>query len=117
MKKQILKAFLVLGILSAASTALAVQSITATVTIGNGNTFSPSSKVGISIASIATAYTASSCHLNGTKMYGTVGGAGITGTTNNDPSKIYTTDRPSQATNATVCVPTAQTTGVVLVGF
>ena len=88
MKKQILKAFLTIAVLSSASTAMAITSIIDTITIGAGNTFSPSTKVGLTISAVNTSYAAASCHLNGTKEYGTVGGANLTGSYN-DPSKIY----------------------------
>lgn len=114
MKKQILKAFLVLAVLSSASTAMAVTSIVATITIGAGNTFSPSTKVGLSITSIATSYTAGSCHLNGTKEYATVGGSNLTVNGYNDPSKIYTKDITTQATDNIYCVPTSQTSALAL---
>lgn len=115
MKKQILKAFLILAVASSASTAMATVTINTTVTVGAGNTFSPSTKVGISMTSIATSYAAGSCHLNGTKEYGTVGGSGVTGTYS-DPSKIYVKDIPTQATTNTVGVPTTQTTATSLIG-
>ena len=108
MKKQILKAFLVLAVVGSASSAMATQTISGTVTIGAGNTFSPSTKVVISIASIATSYTAASAHLNGTKEYGTVGGSGLAGT-NADPSKVYQRDYTTTA-GSTVATPTAQAT-------
>lgn len=115
MKKQILKAFLVLAIAGAASSAMATTSITGQTTIGNGNTFSPSSKVGISITAIPTSYAAGSCHVNGTKEYGTVGGTGITGT-NNDPSKIYSENIPTQSSTNTNGVPTSQSSATALQG-
>lgn len=88
MKKQVLKAFLVVAIVASASTAMAITSFTGSaVTIGNG-TFSPSAKVLINIMSIPTSYAATSAHLNGLKQYATVGGANLTGTFT-DPSKIY----------------------------
>lgn len=97
MKKQILKAFLLLGIIGSASSALAVTSIEGTVTIGAGNTFTPSAKVGIRIISAALSYAAQSCHINGTKQYGTVGGTGTT----QDVSKIYSQDIPNQSSVTT----------------
>lgn len=111
MKKQVLKAFLVLAVVASASSAMATQTINATVTIGAGNTFSPSSKVVISLASIATSYTASSAHLNGTKEYGTVGGSGLTGT-NADPSKVYSRDYTTSA-GSNVATPTAQNAAAI----
>jgi len=115
MKKQILKAFLVLAIVGAATSAMAVTSIVQTITIGAGNTFSPSSKVGLSITAGNTSYTAGSCHLNGTKEFGTVGGSGITGTYN-DPSKIYSKVIPEQASTNTVGIPTTQDSATELQG-
>lgn len=113
MRQQILKAFLVLAVVGSASAAKATVTISQTVTIGAGNTFSPSTKVGISMTSISTSYTAGSCHLNGTKEYGTVGGSGITGTYA-DPSKIYSANIPTQATTNTVGVPTTQSSATAL---
>ena len=115
MKKQILKAFLVLAVVGSASAAMAETTIVGTTMIGAGNTFTPSTKVGISISAVATAYAAGSCHLNGTKEYGTVGGTGITGTYA-DASKIYTKDIPTQSTTNNVGVPTPQTTATQLQG-
>ena len=112
MKKQILKAFLVLAIVGAASAAMAAQTISGECTIGAGNTFTPSSKVVIQIASIPTSYTASSAHLNGTKQYGTSGGSGLAGS-NADPSKIYSRDYTSTS-GSTIATPTAQTDGITL---
>lgn len=111
MKKQILKAFLVLAIVGAASAAMATQTINGECTIGAGNTFTPSTKVVISIASIPTSYTAASAHLNGTKQYGTSGGTGLTGS-NNDPSKIYSRDYTTTA-GSTVATPATQDTAAL----
>jgi hypothetical protein len=112
MKKQILKAFLVLAIAGSASTAMAAQTISGTVTIGAGNTFTPSAKVVIQIASIATSYTATSAHLNGTKQYGTSGGSGLAGS-NADPSKIYSRVYTT-TTASTIATPTQQTDALTL---
>jgi len=112
MKKQILKAFLVLAIAGSASAAMAAQTISETVTIGAGNTFTPSAKVVIQIASISTSYTATSAHLNGTKMYGTSGGANLAGGFA-DPSKIYSQDYTTTS-GSTIATPTAQTDGITL---
>ena len=114
MKKQILKAFLVLAVVGSASSAMATQTISTTVTIGSGNTFTPSAKVVISVTSAATSYCAGSAHLNGTKEYGTCGGVGITGTYN-DTSKIYAQDYTTTA-NATAATPTSQTSATALQG-
>lgn len=105
MKKSIFKAFLFLAIAGSATTAMATQTISGTTTIGSGNTFTPSAKVVISVTSLPTAYTATSAHLNGTKQYGTVGGANITGT-NTDPSKIYVADYTTEA-GSDVATPVA----------
>jgi hypothetical protein len=112
MKKQVLKALVVLTVVGSASAAMATQTINGTVTIGAGNTFSPSTKVVISVASIATSYTACSAHLNGTKEYATVGGTGITGT-NTDPSKIYARDYTTTA-GSTVATPSAMPTSATV---
>jgi len=115
MKKQVLKAFLVIAIVAASSAAYAEQTISGTVTIGNGqNTFSPSSKVVISLSSIATSYCAGSAHLNGIVEYGTCGGTGITGTYN-DVSKIYSQPYTT-TTGATAGTPTAQSDATQLQG-
>lgn len=112
MVQRILKTFLLLSIIGSAATAMATQTINGTVTIGGGNTFSPSAKVVISITSAPTAYTATSAHLNGTKQYGTVGGANITGTYT-DPSKIYVADYTTTAGSA-VATPTTTTSATSL---
>lgn len=112
MKKQILKAFLVLAVVGSASAAMAAQTINGTVTIGAGNTFSPSTKVVLQIASIATSYTAASAHLNGTKEYGTSGGTGLTGSFS-DPSKIYSRDYTTTA-GSSVATTDAQTDALAL---
>lgn len=112
MKKQILKVFLVLAVVASASTAMATQTISSTVTIGAGNTFSPSAKVVISLASIATSYTATSAHLNGTKEYGTSGGSGLAGSYS-DPSKVYTRDYTT-TTGSAVATPTTQDDAITL---
>jgi hypothetical protein len=117
MKKQILKAFLVLAVVASASTAMATTSIVSTTMIGAGNTFTPSTKVGISVTAINTSYVAGSCHLNGTKEYGTLGGSNLTvAAGKDDTSKIYTKDIPTQATTNTVGVPTPQTSALALQG-
>ena len=59
MKKQVLKAFLVLLVAGSASTAMASITIIDTVTIGTGSSFTPSSKVGISITAGPQSYAAS----------------------------------------------------------
>jgi hypothetical protein len=94
MKKTIFSSVLMLVVLASASAAMASTSITGSTTLGNAtNSFTPSAKVGIFISSIATSYAATSCHLNGTYQYGTVGGTGTAA----DPSKIYTKAIPSQS--------------------
>ena len=107
MKKQIFKALLILAVIGSASAAMAAQTISGTVTIGAGNTFTPSAKVVIQIASIATSYTATSAHLNGTKQYGTSGGSGLAGSFA-DPSKLYQMDYTTTAGSA-IATPTQQT--------
>jgi hypothetical protein len=97
MKKQILKSFVLLAIVGSASTAMAVTSIVGQVTIGSGNTYTPSAKVGIRIISSALSYAASSCHINGTKEFGTTGGTGSA----KDVSKVYSRSIPDQASNTT----------------
>ena len=114
MKKRILKSFLLLAVVGSASTAMATQTINGTVTIGAGNTFSPSAKVVLSVTSAATAYTATSAHLNGTKQYGTVSGANLTGSFT-DPSKIYVADYATPS-GATAAEPTVTDSATALAG-
>jgi hypothetical protein len=115
MKKQILKALMVLAVIGSASTAMATQTISGAVTIGAGsNTFAPSSKVVISLTSISTSYCAGSAHLNGIKEYGTCGGTGITGSFT-DVSKVYVKDYTTTS-GSTVATPTAQSSATQLQG-
>jgi len=90
------------------SSAFAVE-IKAQTTIGGG-AFTPSNGVNISIITQATAYAAQSCHMNGTYMYGTGGGANFSG----DPTEIKRTDIPSQSSATTECVVTAPTSATAL---
>lgn len=114
MKKQVLRAFLVLTVLGFAASASATTSITGATTIGSAaNTFTPSAKVGISISSSATSYAAAACHVNGTFEYGTIGGTNLSGSFT-DTSKIYKKDIPTQS--GTVGAPTAQTSATSLSG-
>ncbi|MGD0584756.1 MAG: hypothetical protein ABSA86_03130 [Oryzomonas sp.] len=86
MKKTIFSSVLMLVVLVSASAAMAATSITGQTTLGNAtNSFTPSTKVGMYVAATQTTYAATSCHVNGTYEYGTVGGSG----TVQDPSKIY----------------------------
>lgn len=85
-----------------ASTALA-GSITSSTTIGGG-TYAPSTKVGVLLVSLPASYGATSCHLNGTIEYGTVGGTGVTG----DPTKIMSKPYTS-ATTSGIGIPEAPT--------
>jgi len=112
MKKQILISFLVLAIAGSASSAMATTSISGEVTIGAGNTFTPSAKVGIKIISAVGSYAPTSCHMNGTKEYGTVGGTGTT----QDPSKIYSQAIPSQTGATSVGVPDDPASAIALSG-
>ncbi len=115
MKKQILKAFLVLSIVGTASTAMATQTISGVTTIGGAaNTFSPSANVVISLTSISTSYCAGSAHLNGIKEYGTCGGSGVTGI-GSDVSKIYSQDYKTTS-GSTIATPTGQTSATSLQG-
>jgi hypothetical protein len=115
MRKEIFKAFLILAVIGVSSSAWASgTSIVGVTTIGGpSNTFSPSSKVGISVASNATSYVASSCHVNGTFEYGVVGGTGLAGTYT-DTSKMYKATIPTQS--GTVGAPTAQSDPTTLAG-
>ena len=96
--KMILPAVALCGLF--ASSAFAVTPITGSTTIGNG-VFSPSTKVGISVASGASSYAATSCHLNGTLEFGVGGGLAFTG----DASKVVSKTIPTQSTSAATGVP------------
>jgi hypothetical protein len=67
--------------------------------------------VGIGILSTQTAYAATSCHINGSYEYGTVGGTGTT----QDPSKIYQAPIKDQTSNTTgVGIPDYPTSATAL---
>ena len=109
MKKTIFCSVLMLVVLASASGAMAVTTIIGATTLGNAsNSFTPSTKVGISVLSTLTAYAATSCHVNGSYEYGTVGGTGTT----QDPSKIYQATIPAQT--GSVGVPDAPTSATAL---
>jgi hypothetical protein len=92
MKKTILSSVLLLAVVALAPAAMAATSIIGATTLGSAtNSFTPSTKVGLSVISTQTAYAASSCHVNGTFQYGTVGGTGSA----QDASKIYQADIPT----------------------
>jgi len=94
MIKNIFRSILLLSIVASSSVAMATTSIEGATTIGSAsNSFTPSAKVGISITSLPTSYTATSAHLNGTFQYGTVGGSGTT----QDASKIFSAPIPTQS--------------------
>lgn len=105
------KMMITLAILAFSTSAYA-ETIDTTTQIGGGS-YTPSAKVGISIMSAATAYSATACHVNGKNQYGTSGGTGITGTYA-DTSKIYRATIPTQQTDAVVCAPTAVTAATAL---
>ena len=88
MKKNILKAFLVLASLAFASSAFAV-SISSSTVIGGG-TFAPSAKVTIKAIATTTAYAATSQHESGKKQFGT----------NNQDPKIYFDDAATSGPTA-----------------
>lgn len=98
---------LLLALCLYATGAFATVSIDTSTTIGGG-TFTPSKGVGISIASKATGYAATSCHVNGTFEYGTGGGTTFTG----DASKIVQADIPTQT--GTIGTPTTVTSDTEL---
>jgi len=101
MKKTIFSSVLLLVVLASASAAMAVVTIEGATTIGSAsNSFTPSAKVGLSVTATTIAYAATSCHLNGTLQYGTVGGTG----TAKDASKIYSSAIISQ-TGKTIGYP------------
>ena len=102
----------ILAMVGFTSSAFATASITTQTVIGGGN-FTPSTRVGFSVTSTAQSYAAASAHLNGTFQYGTGGGSAFTGY---DASKIYKADIPTQASDATVGVPTSQTDATTLEG-
>jgi hypothetical protein len=115
MRKEIFKAFLVLAVIGLSAPAWATSTISGTTTLGSAsNTFSPSAKVGLSVTSISTAYTAGACHVNGTFEYAIVGGTGLTGTYT-DVSKIYKEAIPDQS-GKTVGTPTTQSSATELQG-
>lgn len=109
MQKFILNSLVALALIVPASAAMATVTISGQTSLGSSS-FTPSAKVGISITATASAYAATSCHLNGTYEYGTVGGTGTT----QDPSKIYSATIPSQSSTATVGAPDATTTATAL---
>ena len=94
MKKNILKAFLVLTSLAFASSAFAAKTISSSTVIGGG-TFAPSAKVTIKVTSTVSAYAAASQHSSGKKQFGT----------NNQDPKIYfkdaVTDGPGDISSET----------------
>jgi hypothetical protein len=89
MKKNILKAFLVLTSLAFASSAFAVTTVSSSTVIGGG-TYAPSAKVTIKVISTAGAYAATSQHLTGKKEFGT----------NNQDPKIYFKDSVASGPDA-----------------
>jgi len=89
MKKNILKAFLILTSLAFASSAFAVTTISSSTLIGGG-TFSPSAKVTIKVIANTNAYAATSQHSNGKKQFGT----------NNQDPKIYFKDSETSGPGA-----------------
>ena len=116
MKKTIFSSVLMLVILASASAAMATTLISGQVSLSaSGNSFTPSSKVGISLTSLTNSYAATSCHVSGTYEYGTLGGTGLTGAAS-DPSKIYQTTIPTQSATATVGAPDATTSATSLPG-
>jgi hypothetical protein len=100
MKKTVFKSFLILVVLGSASVSMAATSIYMATTLGNGNSFSPSNRVGFSVFSTQVTYSVTSCHINGTYEYGAVGGSYTTA----DASKIYFKNIPTQ----TITNPTGQ---------
>lgn len=111
MSKLIFRSLLILAVVASSTVAMATTTITGATTIGSAsNSFTPSSKVGISIISTANSYAAAACHVNGTFEYGTVGGSGTT----QDTSKIFSKAIPAQT--GTIGAPTAQTSATELTG-
>jgi len=100
MMKKALLMVLTMAFVSTSAFALTIKS-DATTSIG-GATFAPSTNVTIEAAATKIAYTATSCHLSGSKEYATAGG---TVGTSVDASKINAQDIPNQGTN-TACNPT-----------
>lgn len=111
MKKQIFRAFLVLAVAGCASTAMAgTASITSGVTLGSSaNSFSPSSKVGLSLTSDGVSYSVTAAHVAGSLQYGSGGGTTFTG----DTSKILSAPIPDQA-GLQVGTPTATSSATSL---
>ncbi len=94
MKKQLLRSFLILAVLSGASSAFATMTLDTTnnaTTIGGG-TFKVSTGVTLNAAATATAYAAVSSHTNGDKEYCALSA---------DP-KIGSQTKPATQTTATV---------------
>ena len=100
------KLIVLVACLAFSTSAFAATSITdaQTTSIG-GSPFTPSTKVTLSVLASTIAYSVSSCHLSGTREYGTVGGSVDLG---EDASTIGYKAIPDQSGN-TVCVPTAPT--------
>jgi hypothetical protein len=70
MKKEILKAFLTIAVVSAASSAYAQVDITSVGSTIGAQSFKPSNNVTVRCVSIASAYAAQSNHSNGDRIFG-----------------------------------------------
>ncbi len=94
MKKSILKAFLILAICAAASSAYATTLITTSTSIGSLS-FSPSSKVQLNATSTNVGYVVESLHGSGSRVFGTDSAASIIywrdATIGTTPSAAFTT--------------------------
>lgn len=70
MKKEILKAFLILGAVSAANSAYASIDITSVGTTIGAQSYKPSNNVTVQVAASTSAWSAQSTHSNGDRTFG-----------------------------------------------
>ena len=100
-KTALIKVCFVVAAVLAAGSAYASSAITGSTTIGGGS-FAPSNSVRINVSSTTTAYSATSAHLNGNRLY----------FGNNSDPKIYWGDKVAGATNTVTSAATdTQITG------
>lgn len=74
MKKEILKAFLIIAVVSNASSAFAVTSITSAGTSIGSQVFKPSNNVQLRVTSSTSAWAAMDSHSNGDRAYSSFAG-------------------------------------------
>ena len=70
MKKEILKAFLIMAVVAAASTAYASTTITSSGSTIGAQSFKPSNNVTIAAVSTSSAWSAQSTHISGDRVFG-----------------------------------------------